>query len=255
MFKFLQFRILTLLLYQKPASLESNHDVREEGESQSGDSKEGDDDASVASIYKIAALGDSDDKEDKCAAMTPETERKVEQAARTRKSRKKKLFVKHLRILCSICWLCHVDDTPAAIRKTTICADPNPDHLPHSETRKSWTRHDVTLSKLFLNYPGEEFRARHCHIELSDILTRAGAQRFLDNGGFPADLTNDRTIARCRKLVPICPTDHVILPRIEGVREEAFTGQLAAAGISTRSRTFTPLSKEQTKTMALTQVG
>ena len=67
-----------------PASLESDHDVGEEEESQSGQSGSGeecDDASSIASLYKITTLGDSEDDEDKTKNMTPETKRKAEQAA------------------------------------------------------------------------------------------------------------------------------------------------------------------------------
>jgi len=156
--------------------------------------------------------------------MTPETKRKAKQAARTRKSRKNKNFVAPLEKLCTMRWLCYVDDTPAAVRKTLICVDPNPDHLPEEEPGKAWTAHDVTLSKLYFNFSGDDFRARCCYIELTDILTRAGAQRFVDNNGFPAEVSNEQLLATCANLVPIYPAEQVVVPRMEGVREEAFVG-------------------------------
>ena len=142
-----------------PACLESNeNDAGEEEGSQSGSGEESGDDTSVASLHKITAPGDSDDDdEDKFEGMSPDTKRKAEQAARTRKCRKNQSFVAPLEKLCSMRWLCYVDDTPAAMRNTIICVDPNKDHLPEQEPAKGWTHHDVTLSKLYFNFSGAEF--------------------------------------------------------------------------------------------------
>ena len=193
------------------ASLESDdNDAGEEQGSQSGSGGESGDDSSVASLHKITALGDSDHEEEKMAGMSPETKRRAEQTARTRKCQKNQSSVAPLEKLCSVRWLCCVDDTPAAVRKTVVCVDPNPDHPPEEETAKNWTRHDDTLSKLHFNFSGAEFRAGCCHIELAGILARAGAQRFLDNNGFAAEENNDQLIARCQNLVPIHPVEQVI---------------------------------------------
>jgi len=184
----------------------------------------------IAGLYHIVELdtessgsASNSNSEDEKTAEEIAIKKKKAQTLRTRRTRKRTFFTKPLETLTSSTFLCYVDDTAAAKKKTVICVDPDPDHLPEEHPTKHCTSHFVYLSQLWFTFAERDFRSRYCIIEYADILTLEGAERFLDNHGW-ASMTVKEIRERCQNLVPIYPAEPDIVPRIEHVREQAFQG-------------------------------
>ena len=177
-------------------------------------------------IYKITELGQSEEEEDDAEDLDPEEKRKRDGRRRTRKSRAKTLFYAPLEKLASMRFAVYCDDTDTAKRKTTICVDPDSEHLPPFDARKPMANHDIAMSRLYMDWVTQE-QSRYCLIDLAGILTRSGAQRFIDADGVISGVNSDKDVkqlAQARNLIPIYPDEAALVPPVDGVRTDPFLG-------------------------------